>query len=150
MDEYQRGYHDGYRDAVDALREQVRPRLSKRAQRTSREAVTRNIDSIKGVQRTVYDLLYTAGDAGYTDMELESHTGRSHQSISAARNALMNAGLVKDSGQTRTNARGNKCIVWILASPASKDTHDRRTADDYRSHASEWGQPIETSPDGLF
>jgi len=59
-----------------------------------------------------------------TDFDLEDALGRSHQSVSAARNTLMNAGLVTDSGKTRPNARGNRCIVWVVSSPSSKDEND--------------------------
>ena len=53
-----------------------------------------------------------------------------HQSASAARNVLMNRGLIKDAGVTRKNARGMDAIVWIEARPASKEPDDLNAAVD--------------------
>ena len=117
------GYKKGWDDAARFASQQSEARLSRNPRRTSVQAVQRNADSIKGLQRDVYNALAVAGYFGYTDFDLEDITGRSHQSVSAARNALMMAGLVTDSGKTRPNARGNPSIVWILASPESKETN---------------------------
>lgn len=50
---------------------------------------------------------------GLTDEELERLLGMKHQSVSAARNVLMNKGWIVNSGETRPNLNGNKAIVWI-------------------------------------
>lgn len=120
----QRAYNKGWNDCMLMVAEQQKARLSKRAQRTSREAVARNANSIKGVQRDVLTALQ-GNPLGLTDFDLEDALGRSHQSVSAARNALMLCGLVTDSGKTRPNARGNRCIVWVVSSPSSEETNDR-------------------------
>jgi hypothetical protein len=120
-------YNRGWNDCTQMIAQQQQARLSKKAQRTSRAAVARNADSIKGVQRDVLTAL-SRNPLGLTDFDLEDALGRTHQSVSAARNVLMNAGLVTDSGKTRPNARGNRCIVWVVSSPSSKDD-DVRTAD---------------------
>ena len=122
-------YQKGWRDASSFAAQQAEARLSKRAQRTSRQAVARNADAIKGIQREIYNLLEKT-PSGYTDFDLEDVTGRSHQSVSAARNALMTCGLVMDSGETRKNARGNASIVWVLSTPEVRENDDRRTTDD--------------------
>ena len=49
---------------------------------------------------------------GATDDELERFLGRSHQSVSGARNALVRKGYVVDSGERRKNSHGNMAIVW--------------------------------------
>lgn len=49
---------------------------------------------------------------GATDDELEYATGKSHQSVSAARNALLEDDLIFDSGERRPTRYGNDAIVW--------------------------------------
>lgn len=122
-------YHRGWNDCQRFIAEQQEARLGKKAQRTSRAAVERNIDSIRGLQREVLDALQR-NPLGLTDFDLESALGRTHQSVSAARNALMTAGLVSDSGKTRPNARGNHSIVWVLTSPSRMESDDRSDSPD--------------------
>jgi hypothetical protein len=115
-------YHRGWSDCQKFIAEQQAARLSNKAQRTSKAAVARNADAIKGIQKDVLTALQ-GNPLGLTDFDLESALGRTHQSVSAARNALMMSGLVTDSGKTRPNARGNASIVWMLSSPSSEETH---------------------------
>lgn len=117
-------YNAGWNDATSFAAEQAKARLSRKARPTSREAVARNADSIKGVQLAVYGLI-SKHPLGMTDFDLEDALGRSHQSVSAARNALMMSGLVTDSGKRRPNRRGNNATVWVAASPSSEETSDR-------------------------
>lgn len=49
---------------------------------------------------------------GFTDDELETITGLTHQSVSACRNTLMRKGLIEASGFTRETRSGNEAIVW--------------------------------------
>jgi hypothetical protein len=49
---------------------------------------------------------------GRTDDEIEVMIGRSHQSVSAARNHLVKRGYLTDSGKTRINRWGNQATVW--------------------------------------
>lgn len=120
-------YKQGWEDATKVAVEQTSARLHRNPRPTSAAAVARNVESLKGLRRLVYNTLAKA-PLGLTDFDLETATGRSHQSVSAARNALMMAGLVTDSGKTRPNARGNASIVWMLSSPSSKETNAHGTA----------------------
>lgn len=122
-------YKKGWDDCTRFAAEQAKPLLRRNAMDTSRKAVERNADSIKGTQREVLDLLTKFPD-GLTDFELESHTGVVHQSISAARRALVVAGLVMDSGERRVNLRGNDAAVWVMASPSRLEPDDRTSRPD--------------------
>lgn len=88
-------------------------RLSARARDTSRAAVTATLPKSGSKMRLIYTLIYERGEHGLTDDEIEVLTGMTHQSASAARNNLMQRGLVTDSGQRRKNRRGLNAIVWI-------------------------------------
>lgn len=74
------------------------------------------VDKIRGgslqaeVLQALIDKFYTFG--GATDDELERFLGRSHQSVSGSRNALVRKGYVVDSGKRRRNSHGNLAIVW--------------------------------------
>lgn len=48
-----------------------------------------------------------------TDDALEEHLGLTHQSVSAARNALVRRGLVVDSTRRWPTRSGNKAILWV-------------------------------------
>ena len=50
---------------------------------------------------------------GYTDDEMEQITGRTHQSVSACRNALVHKGYLVDSGQRRPTRSGNQANVYV-------------------------------------
>lgn len=59
---------------------------------------------------------------GATDAELESLTRRTHQSVSAARNALMNAGLIEalhadcdGKPVRRLTESGNPAQAWVVS-----------------------------------
>lgn len=68
------------------------------------------------LKRRVFVLFQQRRDVGYTDDELEVVLAKSHQSISACRNALMNEGLILDSGKKRENRYGSPSIVWTVNS----------------------------------
>lgn len=56
---------------------------------------------------------------GYTDEQLERRLGKSHQTVSSARNWLVKAGWVTDSGVRRRNAGSKRdAIVWTLTPAA--------------------------------
>ena len=61
-----------------------------------------------------WTIIHHAGADGCTDDEVEQITGRSHQSVSATRNSLMEDGLVVDSGMRRKTRYGNDAIVWVV------------------------------------
>ncbi len=52
---------------------------------------------------------------GYTDEQLERRLGSSHQTVSSARNWLVEAGWVVDSGHRRLTRSGRKAVVWTLS-----------------------------------
>lgn len=110
-------YKQGWEDATKYAAWQAKPLLRRDAMDTSRKAVQRNAATIKGTQATVYGLLKNSRN-GLTDFELEAMTGIVHQSVSAARRALVVSGLVTDSGERRKNLRGNDAAVWVLSSPS--------------------------------
>ena len=118
--QYKRGWDDCGRYAA----QQAEMRLSKKPQRTSVSAVRANLPRSGTKLAAIYALICKSGD-GLTDFEIEEATGMAHQSASAARNVLMNRGLIKDAGVTRKNARGMDAIVWIQARPSSKEPDDR-------------------------
>jgi hypothetical protein len=60
--------------------------------------------------RQVYDAIIAR--RGLTDDDLEYVTGRSHQSVSSARNRLMEDGLIYDTGEKRTTRHGADAAVW--------------------------------------
>jgi len=47
--------------------------------------------------------------------ELETLTGRSHQSVSAALNALLKKGLAEKSGMVESTSTGCTANIWILS-----------------------------------
>lgn len=61
-------------------------------------------------RRQVFDWIVKR--QGLTDDEIEYVTGWSHQSVSAARNTLMQDGLIEDSGLRRETKHGYDAIVW--------------------------------------
>lgn len=72
-----------------------------------------------GTQRAlVYGLILAKTRLGMTDDELEDALSKSHQSVSATRNTLMNDGWIVDSGLRRRTRYGNDAIVWVTAEVA--------------------------------
>lgn len=51
---------------------------------------------------------------GYTDEQLERRLNRPHQTVSSARNWLVNNGWVRDSGERRPTRNGRMAVVWQL------------------------------------
>lgn len=78
---------------------------------TQRKAAERKMPRSGTQQAEILTLIRMHG--GLTDEQIEDLTGASHQSASAARNALMNKGWVLDSGDRRKNRNGNEAIIWI-------------------------------------
>lgn len=52
-------------------------------------------------------------DGGLADHEMERILNRSHQSLSATRNTLMNKGYIIASGEIRKTEYGNDAAVWV-------------------------------------
>lgn len=70
-----------------------------------------NLPRKNTLARSVYDLIGL--HHGLSDDGLEFYTGRSHQSVSAARNRLMERGLIKDSGRRTQTRYKNEAIIWV-------------------------------------
>lgn len=83
---------------------------------TAKTAARRSMPKAGTRRGEVYRLIQRAGEQGLTDDELEYKTGKSHQSVSATRNTLMNDGLIEASGFRRRTRWGNDAIAWKVAS----------------------------------
>jgi hypothetical protein len=59
-----------------------------------------------------------------TDDELEQRSGNSHQTISSARNWLVEAGWVQDSGKRRNTRSGRQAVVWELTPAGQRQIGD--------------------------
>lgn len=104
-------------DAVIAAQgdEEAELRARRNAPETSRHAT----DKIR--QGTISDMAlgmfrYAARHPevlGFTDDELEIGLGRSHQSVSAARNTLMRRGYVVATDERRQTRWGNPAVVYV-------------------------------------
>lgn len=86
--------------------------VSKRAQRTSRQAAERLEPNAGTIRYQVYSAI--KDNNGLTDSELETLLRGKHQTVSASRRSLVLDGFIIDSGRTRKNAQGNECIVWQI------------------------------------
>lgn len=87
--------------------------ISKRAQRTSKQAANNILPRSGTMRRKIYELVNNRG--GMTDYELETQLSGKHQSVSASRRSLVVDGWLVDSGTTRKNLQGNDCIVWVVS-----------------------------------
>lgn len=101
--------------------EVVTPPVKRAVTRTRHDAPQTSHDAAANAKLKVGSLRYDvhrsigfAGIEGRTDDELEEILVRSHQSVSAARNTLVNDGLLVDSGIRRKTRTGNDAIVWII------------------------------------
>lgn len=87
--------------------------IAKKARQTSRLAAENFLPRSGTMRRKLHDIIFNAGFDGLTDEELERLVGGKHQTISACRRSLVIDGYVEDSGRTRKNSGGEKCIVWV-------------------------------------
>jgi hypothetical protein len=62
--------------------------------------------------------LHSAHVMGLTDDELERRLHRAHTTVSSARNWLVHAGWLTDSGYTRRTSSGRDATVWKLTPAA--------------------------------
>lgn len=95
--------------------------IARKAQRTSREAAQNFLPKSGTIRRRVHDLVFDSGFQGKTDEELERMIGGKHQTISSTRRSLVIDGYLEDSGRTRRNSGGEKCIVWVHKDKAFSD-----------------------------
>lgn len=85
-------------------------RVSRKHPGTSKAIVTAIREG--SVQDQVLALFIKHPIVGFTDDQVEQMLGRSHQSVSAARNHLVKRGYLTNSGLTRKNRWGNDAVVW--------------------------------------
>lgn len=85
---------------------------------TARRMAAATLPRTGTLRRAVYDLIVAAGSRGMSDDDLEVATGRTHQSVSGARNTLAADALIVDSGARRDNRYSNPVIVWTTPEAA--------------------------------
>jgi transcription initiation factor IIE alpha subunit len=79
---------------------------------TSIEARAKIEPKIGTLRRKVYELFLNRGLTGLTDNEIEKYLHLDGNTVRPIRGSLVTDGLVIDSGTTRNNDKGNRCIVW--------------------------------------
>lgn len=103
---------------LSALRSQIdAPVTPSSDDDTSANAARAALPMVGGLRRRiVYEVSRRMRypDGGATDDQLERLLNRKHASVSAARNFLVNAGWLRDSGQRRTTESGRPAVVWVL------------------------------------
>lgn len=80
---------------------------------TSKAAAGLSVPLQFSVRQEITEAL-TRTNIGYTDDQLEERLKRPHQTVSSARNWLVAAGWVRDSGQRRKTRGGREAVVWEL------------------------------------
>lgn len=78
---------------------------------TSQRAAQKALPNSGTVRRRVYDFV-ASREFGATDDEIEIALDKTHQSVSAARNTLMNDGWLVDSGEERMTRSNSPAKVW--------------------------------------
>lgn len=118
------------REAVDALDAYSDPihdtpgEYVEGSPETSRDAAVMLTPRSGSLRAKVLDevriaLFLTPDAKGLTDEELERRLKGRHQTVSSARNWLVDAGWLIDSGIRRANRSGRWAVVWAL-SPAAR------------------------------
>jgi transcription initiation factor IIE alpha subunit len=82
---------------------------------TSIEARAKIEPKIGSLRRKVYELFINRGLTGLTDNEIEKYLHLDGNTVRPIRGSLVTDGFVIDSGTTRDNEKGNRCIVWRYA-----------------------------------
>ena len=82
---------------------------------TSLEAKAKIEPKIGSLRRKVYELFINRGLTGLTDNEIEKYLHLDGNTVRPIRGSLVADGFVIDSGTTRNNEKGNRCIVWRYA-----------------------------------
>lgn len=82
---------------------------------TSREAYRSASDKVSGMQQRILTYLEAQGSTGGTDEEMDTaFNTEATRSNRPTRLMLVEAGLVRDSGDRRLTHSGSKAIVWVL------------------------------------
>ena len=82
---------------------------------TSIEARAKLEPKIGSLRRKVFELFINRGLTGLTDNEIEKYLHLDGNTVRPIRGSLVTDGFVIDSGTTRNNEKGNRCIVWRYA-----------------------------------
>jgi hypothetical protein len=123
--DYADAFYARFGDAVDALNEFEAAELTGAGARwvngspeTSRGAAGLAVP-VQGSARhqIIGALAHVArmSEPGYTDAQMEHLLRRSHQTVSSARNWLVEAGWVIDSGKRRMTPSHRAAVVWKLS-----------------------------------
>ena len=89
---------------------------------TSQAAALR-LPAMGSVRKRIIDEVVAVlhhGAAGLTDEELCRRLKAKHQTLSSARNFLVQAGWLTDSGKVRETSSGNEAVIWTLT-PAARE-----------------------------
>lgn len=82
-------------------------------------AAAKRIESRAGTdRRRVLDFIRDRGTAGACDHEIQIGLGLTGDSERPRRWELHKAGYIRDSGQRRETAAGNKAVVWCVVEGA--------------------------------
>lgn len=84
---------------------------------TSVEALIKVSPKIPSYKKIVLDFIISNGGYGATDQEMEAELGISGNTIRPTRMSLLKSKAIVDSGLTRFNHNGNRCIVWVVNDP---------------------------------
>ena len=79
---------------------------------TSIEARAKIEPKIGSIRRKVYVLFINRSMEGLTDQEIERYLHLDGNTVRPIRKSLEVDGFIFDTGTTRLNEKGNKCIVW--------------------------------------
>lgn len=82
---------------------------------TSRAAHQRTFAYSAGQKRSLLAAIYAAANAGHIGRacyELHHVCGGKHESTSAALNAMMREGVIRDSGSVRSDSKHGRSIIW--------------------------------------
>lgn len=118
--------HQQVHDALKALDDYDAAELTGQGARwvegspeTSQEAALKAAPLQFSTRSTIIHILAgEPGHGGYTDEMLEVRMQRKHQTVSSARNWLVEAGWVRDSGLRRKTRSNREAVVWELTPAA--------------------------------
>lgn len=85
---------------------------------TSMEAARLISGKAATLREKVRQFLELRGKAGATDEEIQSALVMAANTERPRRRELEQAGIVRDSGMTRTTTSGRAATVWVLATPS--------------------------------
>ena len=81
---------------------------------TAHDAASK-IDSVSGLQRrNVYATICASGKHGMTDQEIQTALHLDPSSERPRRVELVEAGMIEDSGETRSTTSGRSAVVWRI------------------------------------